>query len=357
MSTLEEFSTQEGKFAVNSIALKDRLYELTRDLFLVFTKQTNSKSSQLFSDFSTIENDEFKQSINQIVHFFEENALKIPRSLKPYVETIENRTGEYQEMMDQIKNYPLKRISNQIKIEAKEKGVDKKKIRKFLNEVNKAVIKIVFTFSKNFEEETLDKLIEQELQKINTQYYLDNPGLQFLNPDKYKQYKTLIKNAILAYCHDFKAYVKKESSCYKVIEQFFSKLMDKIELLDQQYNQVLSEKSINPTTEKKSIPFPTHIFKHQEAFFLFTEYAEAADKPEDIGFAFRQMSEVEVPQLIMAKETVFRKWFNGESGHQLELNSAIKTLDRMGNTKLKQNLYRLIKEKYNFNKGDKNKAA
>lgn len=357
MSTLEEFSTPKRKIAIISKEMRERLFSITDELFQVFEDETNVKSSILFNDFSTIENDEFKQNINQIVHFFEENALKIPRSLKPYLETIENRTGEYQEMMDKIKNYPLKRINNQIKIEAKEKGVDEKKIRKFLKEVNKAVIKIVFTFSKNFEEETLDKLIEQELQKINTQYYLDNPGLQFLNPDKYKQYKTLIKNAILAYCHDFKAYVKKESSCYKVIEQFFSKLMDKIELLDQQYNQVLSEKSINPSNEKKSIPFPTHIFKNQEAFLMFTEYAEAADKPEDIGFAFRQMSEVEVPQLIMAKETVFRQWFNGKSGHQLELNSPIKTLDRMGNTKLKENLYKLIKEKHNPEGGDKNKAA
>ena len=57
------------------------------------------------------------------------------------------------------------------------------------------------------------------------------------------------------------------------------------------------------------------------------------------------MSEKETPRLIIAKETVFRTWFNEESDHKIELKNQIKTFDRIKGVDHKYAIYKLIKEK------------
>lgn len=299
----------------------------------------------------------FNTQVNQISKSFESFAKKAPLTLPFYLQSINERAKDFQEMLGYIKSYPLKSVTSQLKGIYKEEGINPYYSNSFIKEISKSITNLVVEYSINFDEIVVDKLCDRELLRLNPSFYIKNQALQILNPHKYNQYKQLLYKGIKAYYSDFKEYVNVESNCFKVIEKFFLKLMHKMEILDDQFGLMIAQGQQTAPISQPSINYPTHIFKNQEAFLLFTEYAEAADKPEDIGFAFRQMSEVEVPQLIMAKETVFRKWFNRESGHQLELNSAIKTLDRMGNTKLKENLYRLIKEKHNPEGGDKNKAA
>lgn len=346
MSSIPQVSTPNQTFVIDSNKLSELFAKISASIQELAKVSSKLKPFEFNFDFSSFNSDEFSTNLNQISKAIEEYALKTPKNLESYVSSIERRTKEYHEMMDKIKSYPLKSITNQIKIEALEKGIDEKNITKFIKKVNKSVINIATKFSMDVEEKAIEKIYENELEKINTDYLFHNRSLQILNPNKYKFYRELIKKALLAYRQDFKAFINKENICSKAIEKLFAKLMDKMEILDQQYNAQITTANQTPFVENKSINFPTHIFKNQEAFQFFTEYANKTTKSEDIGFAFRQMSEKESPQLIVAKETVFRNWFNEDSVHELELNSAIKTLARFGNSATKQSIYNLIREKY-----------
>lgn len=357
MSEIPQISTPNQMFVLDYYQLSGSFDKITSIVKKIVTGTSNIKPFEFNFEFSYLNSDEFRTNIKEISKALEEFALKTPKNLESYVDSLERRTKEYHEMMDKIKSYPLKSITNQIKKEAKQKGVDDKKIKKFLKEVNRAVINVVITFSKDFEEQAIQKICKNELEKINVDYFLQNPGLQILDTNKYKIYKELIKRAFLAYSQDFKAYINKENTCFKVIEKLFAMLMDKMEIIDQQYNSIATATTQTPAINKNKGEYPTHIFKNWNAFQLFTEYANCTTKSEDIGFAFRQMSEKESLQLIVAKETVFRDWFNNNSSHELELKSPIKTLARFGNTTTKQNIYNLIKEKYFPNQDNGNKAA
>lgn len=357
MSTIPQDLTPNQTFLIDSNKLSELFAKISASIQELAKVSSKLKPFEFNFDWSCFNSNEFSSNLNQISKAIEEHALKTPKNLESYVSSIERRTKEYHEMMDKIKSYPLKSITNQIKIEAHEKGIDEKNITKFIKKVNKSVINIAAKFSLDFEEQAIEKLCENELEKINADYFFHNKSLQILNYNKYKVYKELIKKAFLAYSQDFKAFINKENTCFKAIEKLFAMLMDKMEILDQQYNAQITTTTQTPVVENMLNNFPTHIFKNQEAFQFFTEYANKITKSEDIGFAFRQMSEKESPQLIVAKETAFRNWFNEESVHELELNSAIKTLSRFGNTATKESIYNLIKEKYFTNQDKGYKAA
>lgn len=289
----------------------------------------------------------FNTQVKQISKSFESYSKKAPTTLPVYLQSINERANDFQEMLGYIKSYPLKSITNQLKDMYVKEDINYHHSNNFMYEISKSITNLVVDYSINFEEILVDRLSDKELLRLNPSYYIKNQALQTLSPDKYNTYKELLYKGVKAFYLDFKAYVNVESNCFKLIEKFFLKLIHLIEELDNQVNLTDNVfKKYTPQSEKKE--FPDHIFKSWEAFLLFNDYAIGAKTQDEIGFLFRQMTEKETPSLIKVKETVFRKWFNEHSKHSIELSNQVKTYDRIGNKNTKQNLYNLMKSKYNF---------
>ena len=219
-----------------------------------------------------------------------------------------------------------------------------------------------------FDELLLEKLCEKEVAKLNVAYFMKNEALQILNPNKYSDYVELVRKGISAFYYDLKAFVDSESEYFKLIEKYFLKIVSKMEALELQCNQQqvsytlltapIETTAVNNPIETTTVEItsvemtpietthlPTHIFKNVQAFNFFCVLAKGASNQEEIGFYYRQMSEKENPKQIVAKETVFRTWFNEESKQQIELKNPIKTFDRIKGIAQKTTIYHLTKGK------------
>jgi hypothetical protein len=287
---------------------------------------------------------QFATEIQEIQATYKNHLKKGPLTLESYLNTLETRSRDLNDMLFKIKTYPIKSITNQLKKEAEEQGIENNKIITFVNELSNSLVNIVLEFTIKFEEYIIDQLCEREIRRIRIDFFTENIALKLINQQKYERYITLLYKGIKAFYYDFKAFANTNSSCFQLIEAFFKKLILKIEKLvscnDSETTTTTKQKTKNNTTT-----FPTHIFINNAAYELFEVLATHAKNQEEIGFYFRQMSEKENPKLIIAKETVFRTWFNQESVHQMELKNPIKTFDRIKGIQQKHSFYKLIQEK------------
>ena len=292
----------------------------------------------------TIYAGQFTAEINEIQKTYKNHLKKAPLNLESYLSSLNTRAQDLNDMLFKIKTYPIKSITNQLKKEAEAQGIENTKIKTFIKELSNSIVNLVLEYTIEFEEYVIDQLCEKEMNRIRMDFFTDNIALKLINQHKHERYTTLLYKGIKAFYYDFKAFANTDSPYFQLIETFFKKLILKIEKLvcsnDSEITTITKQKTKNNTTT-----FPTHIFKDYSAYELFQKLASHAKNQEEIGFYFRQMSEKETPRLIIAKETVFRTWFNEESDHKIELKNQIKTFDRIKGVDHKYAIYKLIKEK------------
>ncbi|WP_264548123.1 hypothetical protein [Flavobacterium sp. N2820] len=330
----------EIPFDLISIRMSDLMKSLSsivQEVIIAETKKVKIKTG-------TIGIGHFTAEIQEIQNTCKNHLKKAPLNLESYLSSLNTRAQDLNDMLFKIKTYPIKSITNQLKKEAEEQGIENTKIKTFVNELTSSLVNLVLQYTIEFEEYVIDQLCEKEMNRIGMDFFTDNIALKLINQHKYEKYITLLYKGIKAFYYDFKAFANTDSLYFQLIETFFKKLILKIEKLvcsnDSEITTITKQKTKNNTTT-----FPTHIFKDYSAYELFQKLVSHAKNQEEIGFYFRQMSEKEIPRLIIAKETTFRTWFNEESGNKIELKNPIKTYDRIKGQTQKYNFYKLIKEK------------
>lgn len=320
-------------------AISNRINEFAFDLSVMVKQVLNAETNKVKIKTGTIYANQFAAEIQEIQTTYKKHVKKAPLNLEDYLAKLNTRATELNEMVYKIKTYPIKSITNQLKKEAEEQGIENAKIKTFVKEVTNSLVNLVVEYTIQFEEYVMEQLCEKEMNRIRVDFFTDNIALKLINNQKQERYITLLYKGIKAFYHDFKAFANSESPYFIIIEKFFLKLIDKIEKIA----------CPNPTNDEQKVnqkkDFPTHIFKNFEAYQLFEELANQATNQEEIGFYFRQMSEKETPKLIVAKEKVFRTWFNEETEHKIELKNQIKTFDRIKGTSKKMNFYKLMRQK------------
>jgi hypothetical protein len=347
MITSRKNKNQVYKDSISFDLLAEKMNEFLFDMNTSFEEIVNVETKKLKIKNTLKYNKRFSKEILEFQTVYKNHLKKAPLSFQTYLGSIHSRSNQLNEMLFKIKTYPIKSITNQLKKEAEEQGIENTKIKTFVNELTNSLVNLVVQYTFEFEEYLIDKLCEKEMDRIGVDYVAENEGLRRINSQKHEEYIKLLYKGIKAFYYDFKAFVNTESTFFNVIERFFLKLMNKIEALKDNCSETLESKNttnavkINIQEDK----FPTHIFKDNGAFHFFEQLATHAKNQEEIGFYFRQMSEKENPKCIVAKETVFRNWFNEESGHKIELKNPIKTYDRIKGISQKHNFYSLIKDK------------
>ena len=328
-----------SKDPISFDTISKRISELTYNLSASVKEVLNAETNKVKIKTGTIYANQFAAEIQEIQSAYKKHVNKAPLNLEDYLAKLKTRAEELNEMVYKIKTYPIKSITSQLKKEAEEQGIENAKIKTFIKEVTNSLVNLVVEYTIQFEEYVLEQLCEKEMNRIRLDFFTDNIALKLINNQKQERYITLLYKGIKAFYHDFKAFANSESPYFIIIEKFFLKLIDKIEKIARP-NPTNTMQSVN---QKKD--FPTHIFKNFEAYQLFEELANQVTNQEEIGFYFRQMSEKEKPGLIIAKEKVFRTWFNEEAEHKIELKNQIKTFDRIKGISKKMNFYKLIRQK------------
>ena len=329
--------------AISLDAISNRIKELSFNLSDSLKEVLNAETKKIKINTSTKFVNQFAAEIQEIQITYKNHLKKGPLTLESYLSTLNTRAQDLNDMLFKIKTYPIKSITNQLKKEAEEQGIENTKIKTFVNELTNSLVNLVVQYTIKFEEYVIDQLCEKEMERIGIDFFTDNIALKLINNQKHEGYITLLYKGIKAFYYDFKAFANSESPFFTIIENFFIKLITKIEALNQNCN------TQNPSVKKQSNEnnskeFPTHIFKDEASYRFFEQLAKTAKNQEEIGFYFRQMSEKETPKLIIAKETTFRNWFNEESGNKIELKNPIKTYDRIKGILQKQNFYEAIKK-------------
>lgn len=322
--------------------ISDLCYALETDLNAVVTDQLKKNKGKFRSDKTKALVNEYKKQIVDIKENFKLHLESAPLELEKYINSINKRANDFNEMMFNIQTYSIKNIKKQLHQYAKREQIEAHLANEFINEIANAMKNLVIKYVITFDEFVLEKLCEKEVINLNMEYFIKNKALQIINPHKYAGYLKLVYIGIKAFYHDFKFFVNSESEYFRYIEKFFLKIISKMEALETQYDMTegkYNEEALPLKTES----FPTHIFKNKQAFDFFCTLATHAKNQEEIGFYFRQMSEKENPKQIVAKETVFRAWFNEESKQPLELKNPIKTLDRIKGISQKHAFYELTK--------------
>jgi hypothetical protein len=324
--------------------ISNKITEFAKSLSTSVEQLLHEEKKKVKIKTGTIYVGQFTAEIQEIQNTYKNHLKKGPLDLETYLSSLHTRAQDLNDMLFKIKTYPIKSITNQLKKEAEEQGIENTKIKTFVNEISNSIVNLVLEYTIQFEEYVIDHLCEKEFNRIGLDFFSENIALKLINQQKHEQYLTLLYNGIKAFYHDFKAFANTNSPYFQLIETFFNKLIQKIESLvgrnDSETTSITKQK-----IKSSSITFPTHIFKDYSAFQFFQKVASHAKYQEEIGFYFRQMSEKENPKLIIAKETVFRNWFNQESGHEMELKNPIKTFDRIKGIQQKHSFYKLIQEK------------
>ncbi len=324
--------------------ISNKISELTKSLSINIEHLLYEEKKKVKIKTGTIYVGQFTAEIQEIQKTYKNHLNKAPLNLESYLSSLNTRAQDLNDMLFKIKTYPIKSITNQLKKEAEEQGIENTKIKTFVNELSNSIVNLVLEYTIKFEEYAIDQLCDKEINRMGLDFYTENIALKFINQQKHERYLTLLYKGIKAFCSDFKVFTNINSPYLELIDAFFNKLILKIERL------VCSKDSetiliINQKIKSNTITFPTHIFKDYSAYQLFQKAASYTKNQEEIGFYFRQMSEKENPKLIIAKETVFRNWFNQESGHEMELKNPIKTFDRIKGIQQKHSFYKLIQEK------------
>lgn len=341
-SEKQKKSNQLHEISYDLVSIK--INELVKSLSSCVEEIINTEKKKVKIKAGTIYAGKYTAEISEIQAAYKNHLKSTPLNLESYLKTLNTRAQDLNDMLFKIKTYPIKSITNQLKKEAEEQGIENTKIKTFVNELTSSLVNLVVQYTIEFEEYVIDQLCEKEMNRIGMDFFTDNIALKLINQHKYERYITLLYKGIKAFYYDFKAFANTDSPYFKLIETFFKKLILKIEKLvcsnDSETTTITKQKTKNNTTT-----FPTHIFKDYSAYELFQKLVSHAKNQEEIGFYFRQMSEKEIPRLIIAKETTVRTWFNEESGNKIELKNPIKTYDRIKGQTQKYNFYKLIKER------------
>lgn len=329
--------------AVSFDLISKKVEELVKNLQVNVEQIINSEKKKVKIKAGTIYAGQFTAEINEIQNTYKNHLKKAPLHLESYLSSLNTRAQDLNDMLFNIKIYPIKSITNQLKKEAEEQGIENNKIKTLVKEMSNSIVNLVLEYTIQFEEYLIDQLCENEIDRMGIDFFTENLALRLINHQKYERYLTLLYKGIKAFYYDFKAFVNTDSPYFQLIERFFKKIILKID-------ELVCKSSSNNTSidnqhiKKDTTNFPMHIFKDYNAYEFFQKLALQATNQEEIGFYFRQMSEKETHKLIIAKETAFRTWFNEESTHKLELKNPIKTFDRIKGVSKKYNFYRLVKE-------------
>ena len=324
--------------------ISKKVEELTKNLQVNVEQIINSEKKKVKIKAGAIYAGQFTAEIQEIQKTYKNHLKNAPLNLESYLSSLNTRAQDLNDMLFKIKTYPIKSITNQLKKEAEEQGIENSKIKTLVKKINNSIVNLVLEYTIQFEEYLIDQLCENEIDRMGIDFFTENIALKLINQQKHERYIALLYKGIKAFYYDFKAFANTDSLYFQLIETFFKKIILKIEEL------VCKSSSENTSIDNQHIKkdttsFPMHVFKDYNAYEFFQKLALRATNQEEIGFYFRQMSEKENPKLIIAKETAFRTWFNEESGNKIELKNPIKTLDRIKGVSKKYNFYRLVKEK------------
>lgn len=344
MITSQKQKKSKQTYDVSFDLISKKVEELTKNLQVNVEQIINSETKKVKIKAGAIYAGQFTAEIQEIQKTYKNHLKNAPLNLESYLSSLNTRAQDLNDMLFKIKTYPIKSITNQLKIEAEEQGIENSKIKTLVKKINNSIVNLVLEYTIQFEEYLIDQLCENEIDRMGIDFFKENLALRLINHQKYEQYLALLYKGIKAFYYDFKAFVNTDSLYFQLIETFFKKIILKIEEL------VCKSSSENTSIDNQHIKkdttsFPMHVFKDYNAYEFFQKLALQATNQEEIGFYFRQMSEKENPKLIIAKETVFRTWFNEESNQNLELKNPIKTFDRIKGVSKKYNFYRLVKEK------------
>lgn len=328
---------------ISSDLIYVRLAESLKFLSSSVAELINTEKKKVKIKAGTIYAGQFTAEIQEIQKAYKKHLESAPLNLESYLSSLNTRAQDLNDMLFKIKTYPIKSITNQLKKEAEEQGIENTKIKTLVKELSYSIVNLVLEYTIQFEEYIVDQLCEKEINRIGMDFFTENVALKLINHQKYERYLALLYKGIKAFYYDFKAFANTDSPYFQLIETFFKKIILKIE-------ELVCKSSSNNTSidnqhiKKDTTNFPAHIFKDYYAYEFFQKLALKATNQEEIGFYFRQMSEKETPKLIIAKETAFRTWFNEESNHILDLKNPIKTFDRIKGVSKKYSFYRLVKE-------------
>jgi hypothetical protein len=344
MITSQKQKKSKQTYDVSFDLISKKVEELTKNLQVNVEQIINSETKKVKIKAGTIYAGQFTAEIQEIKNTYKNHLKKAPLNLESYLSSLNTRAQDLNDMLFKIKTYPIKSITNQLKIEAEEQGIENSKIKTLVKEISNSIVNLVLEYTIQFEEYLIDQLCENEIDRMGIDFFTENIALKLINHQKHERYIALLYKGIKAFYYDFKAFVNTDSPYFQLIESFFKKIILKIEEL------VCKSSSENTSIDNQHIKkdttsFPMHVFKDYNAYEFFQKLALQATNQEEIGFYFRQMSEKEPHKLIIAKETAFRTWFNEESGNKIELKNPIKTLDRIKGVSKKYNFYRLVKEK------------
>lgn len=267
-------------------------------------------------------------NIMQITQQLKEVYDKEEQNLDKYVESFENKIKQYSKLYGSLMAYPLHSIGEQLRINLEEYKIAPHAILELVFNLKQMLLNIIIQHIISYDEIIFNELCEREIVKINVSYFVRNTGLLLLRPEKYLHYLTVVRQGITAFYKDFQCYALLDRKCCTLVDRFFDFVLNKIEIICVECRKCFEK--VDDNTVQKLEKFPSHIFINYEAFKTFKEINSRATNVEEIGFLFRQMSEKEKPATIIAKETVFRKWYNESNEKCFNLKNPIKTYARIG---------------------------
>lgn len=306
-------------------------------------KQLAEAGKSLLSFQEELQKGKLHKEIKRMARALKKCTENTPTTTAQFTDTVILRLENFLFVVQEVEEYPIEKVSDSLEQMLRKQEIESHSVKSFLKKFKKALINIMIKHYFTHEQVAFDLLIEQELKILKIDYVINNKALQFLDPQKYKQYISSLNKGFNALYHDMKAFTDFSNPFFAAADKLFQNIIAKL-------NQAAGIESINDSTSQSQTVkysnnnYPSHIFRRYEDFQLFDTLMQTNPKAEEIGFIFRTMSEEETPKKIVVRETVFRNWFNEESGYKMELKNPIKTLDRIKDHAGKEIKYKFHKQ-------------
>lgn len=333
-----EFSSSLSAYDDLTQIVKENLSNLGYDLQKVIDEayyQLPKNSKFIFSD-------TLQKEIECIKEAYQTHFKELPKHLDDYLESISHRATTLSMTLKKIKKYPLKNIQTFLQKEANAQGIEPRIIKKLIKKMSKAIIRLVVKYILKAENQVLSLLCQKEFASQRFEYWINQEGWKYINPEKHSKWLELLRTGMTAFYQDWVTFFKEDETLLTVTGAFFDLVENHINTLIKK-EQLNMEASSEQKKETQETTFPTHIFKDYTSYHFFSQLMEEASKQDEVGFYFRKMTEKEEPPLIIAKETVFRLWFNKKFNSLIKLNNPIKTYDRINNHHAKEKVYQSCK--------------
>lgn len=345
-------NTQENtSFLVNGIALKEMLEKLSEVFSNSFEIEAmNTLQSHLFeagkpqlSFQEALQKGKLHKQIKRMARALKKCTENTPTTSAQFTDTITSRLENFLFVVQEIEEYPIEKIAVSLEQMLQNQNIETHSVKSFLKKFKKAMINIMIKHYMSHQEVAFDLIIEEELKTLKVDYIIHNKALQFLEPQKYKQYISSLNLGFTALYHDMKAFTDFSNPFFEAADQLFQNIIAKLN----QAAGIDTPEIVAPTnnfTATESKNYPAHIFRSAQDYQLFNDIMQHHPKADEIGFIFRTMSETENPPTIVVRETPFRNWFNHESNYSIELNNPMKTLSRIKDQSGKERIYKLHKQ-------------